>query len=52
MGPEHEPGLLEVRGLHTHFYTDEGVVRAVNGVTSRVGAGPCASWARAGAASR
>jgi peptide/nickel transport system ATP-binding protein len=24
--------FVEVRGLHTHFFTDEGVVRAVNGV--------------------
>jgi oligopeptide/dipeptide ABC transporter ATP-binding protein len=24
--------FLQVRGLHTHFFTDEGVVRAVNGV--------------------
>ena len=24
--------LLEVKGLKTHFFTDEGVVRAVDGV--------------------
>ena len=24
--------FLEVRGLHTHFFTDEGIVKAVNGV--------------------
>ncbi len=24
--------LLQVNGLHTYFYTDEGVVRAVDGV--------------------
>ncbi|PYN40116.1 MAG: peptide ABC transporter ATP-binding protein, partial [Candidatus Rokuibacteriota bacterium] len=24
--------LLEVKGLKTHFYTDEGVVRAVDGI--------------------
>ena len=24
--------LLEVRGLKTHFFTDEGVVKAVDGV--------------------
>jgi oligopeptide/dipeptide ABC transporter ATP-binding protein len=27
-----DPTFLEVRGLHTFFYTDEGVVKAVNGV--------------------
>ena len=24
--------LLEVKGLKTHFFTDEGVVRAVDGI--------------------
>src|SRR5918994_4267495 len=28
--------LLEVRGLKTHFYLDEGVVKAVDGVDLRV----------------
>ena len=31
--------LLEVSNLHTSFYTDEGVVKAVRGVTFGVGAG-------------
>jgi len=31
--------LLEVRDLKTHFFTDDGVVRAVDGVTFEVGAG-------------
>ena len=26
--------LLEVKGLKTHFFTDEGVVRAVDGTTA------------------
>jgi oligopeptide/dipeptide ABC transporter ATP-binding protein len=31
--------FLEVRGLHTHFFTDEGVVRAVNGVDFSISKG-------------
>ena len=31
--------LLEVEDLHTHFFTDEGVVRAVDGVSFNVRAG-------------
>jgi oligopeptide/dipeptide ABC transporter ATP-binding protein len=31
--------LLEVENLHTYFYTDTGVARAVDGVSFRVGAG-------------
>ena len=27
-----DPALLEVKGLRTHFFTDEGVVKAVDGV--------------------
>ncbi len=29
--------LLEIRGLHTHFFTHEGVVRAVNGADLTIG---------------
>ena len=38
--------ILEVDGLHSYFFTDQGVVKAVNGVTfsipARVGALPSA----------
>ena len=35
--------LLEVRGLKTHFFLDEGVVKAVDGVDLKVRAErPCA----------
>ena len=27
--------LLEVKGLKTYFYTEDGIVRAVDGVTSK-----------------
>ena len=27
-----EESILSVRGLETHFFTDEGIVRAVDGV--------------------
>ncbi len=33
------PPLLEVRDLQTHFFTDEGVVRAVDGVSFELNAG-------------
>jgi oligopeptide/dipeptide ABC transporter ATP-binding protein len=32
-------GLLEVHNLHTHFFTREGVVRAVDGISFQVDAG-------------
>ena len=31
--------LLEVKGLKTYFYTDEGVVRAVDGVDFHINKG-------------
>src|SRR5258707_275941 len=31
--------LLQVQELHTHFFTDEGVVRAVDGVSFEIHAG-------------
>ena len=31
--------LLEVRGLHTYFYTYEGVVKAVNSVSYNLNRG-------------
>ena len=41
MPPSPAPGvpLLEVEGLKTHFFTREGVVRAVDGVSFSVQAG-------------
>ncbi|MGQ9366207.1 ABC transporter ATP-binding protein [Azospirillum sp. ST 5-10] len=40
MEPALDPALtLEVRDLHTHFATDDGVARAVEGVSFRVGRG-------------
>ncbi len=31
-----DANILEVEGLHTYFYTDQGVVKAVNGVTFNI----------------
>ena len=31
--------LLEVKGLKTHFFTDEGVVRAVDGIDLHINKG-------------
>jgi peptide/nickel transport system ATP-binding protein/oligopeptide transport system ATP-binding protein len=39
MSANHDTAVLEVRDLKTHFFTEEGVVRAVDGVTCRVGQG-------------
>ena len=33
--------ILDVRGLRTHFYTDEGVVKAVDGLSYHVNKGEC-----------
>jgi oligopeptide transport system ATP-binding protein len=33
--------ILEVKDLRTYFYTDEGVVKAVDGLSYQVGAGEC-----------
>ncbi|MDD4324179.1 MAG: peptide ABC transporter ATP-binding protein, partial [Eubacteriales bacterium] len=33
MGKENKVPLLEVRDLHTSFFTDAGEVKAVNGVS-------------------
>ena len=35
-----DPGnILEVEGLHSYYFTDQGVVKAVNGVTFNVPSG-------------
>ena len=39
MSAERGEPLLEVRELQTHFFTDDGVVRAVDGVSYAIGAG-------------
>jgi peptide/nickel transport system ATP-binding protein len=36
---QHGGKILDVRDLRTHFYTDEGIVRAVDGISLSVGAG-------------
>ena len=41
--------LLELKDLTIHYFTDEGVVRAVNGLTLSVGAGETVDlWGRLG----
>jgi len=37
MGGATNDSLLDIKGLRTHFFTDSGVVRAVDGVDLRVG---------------
>src|SRR5712672_4554163 len=37
--PARENALLEIRGLKTHFATDDGIVQAVDGVDLTVGRG-------------
>jgi peptide/nickel transport system ATP-binding protein len=38
-GANQQAALLEVKGLKTYFYTEDGVVQAINGVDFRVNAG-------------
>ena len=35
MAPQSD-NLIEVKDLHTHFFTDEGVVKAVDGVSFEI----------------
>ena len=43
--------LLEVKGLETRFFTQDGVVHAVNGISyTWTKARPWRSWAKAAAA--
>ena len=37
----HDENLLTIRGLHTYFYTEDGVVKALNGVNLEIGRGEC-----------
>ena len=37
----HDDNLLTIRGLHTYFYTEDGVVKALNGVNLEIGHGEC-----------
>ena len=37
--PASEAALLDIRGLKTHFATDDGIVQAVDGVDITVGRG-------------
>jgi oligopeptide/dipeptide ABC transporter ATP-binding protein len=36
-----DDNLLTIRGLHTYFYTEDGVVKALNGVNLEIGRGEC-----------
>ena len=40
--------VLDVQGLQTHFFTHEGVVKAVDGVDLQVGAGGIVGLVRSG----
>jgi peptide/nickel transport system ATP-binding protein/oligopeptide transport system ATP-binding protein len=37
----YDHNLLTIRGLHTYFYTEDGVVKALNGVNLEIGHGEC-----------
>src|SRR5918992_770985 len=37
----YDDNLLTIRGLHTYFYTEDGVVKALNGVNLEIGRGEC-----------
>ena len=39
-----EAPLLDIRGLKTHFATDDGIVQAVDGVDLTVGAARPFAW--------
>ena len=39
VGPRHAGPLLEIKGLKTHFFTRDGTVKAVDGVTFQIGHG-------------
>jgi oligopeptide transport system ATP-binding protein len=39
VAPRHAGPLLEIRGLRTHFFTRDGTVKAVDGVTFEIGHG-------------
>ena len=36
VAPRHTGPLLEIRGLKTHFFTRDGTVKAVDGVTFEI----------------
>ena len=45
--------LLTIRDLHTYFYTEDGVVKALNGVNLEIKRGKSSAWwGKAAAASR
>src|SRR3712207_7983230 len=39
VAPRHTGPLLEIRGLRTHFFTRDGTVKAVDGVSFEIGHG-------------